>query len=233
MCLDFLNLKNIIRVFIPSLLITLIIFAYIYYFDDIWVRYTVILVMPFVATYVVLISKELAQNHCKLAEIAGGMFLVIIGAVSLGFLSLQLYKMNEFNKFENYKYYNKVYKEWYQSIPPKIKSNLSSASKKIQLHELDAVELVWVRQYFELYSQEYYLFKKNMLPKDMWLELIHGPGCKGAAIRNLHIHPVLLEGYLYWKEKGAFHHPSDFTEILDQKLKQCALVRYISTNQEQ
>jgi hypothetical protein len=74
-----------------------------------------------------------------------------------------------------------------------------------------------VRQYFDLYSEEYWLYLNDLIPKEMWTHRIHG----GVRV-NLNNYPALVEGYRHWKEQGAFTHPVEFqseveSAILDAK----------------
>jgi hypothetical protein len=71
----------------------------------------------------------------------------------------------------------------------------------------------WVRQYFDLYSEESWLFEKNLIPKEMWTHRIHG----GVRV-NLGKYPALIEGYNYWKTAGAFTHPDNFQLIVESAI---------------
>jgi hypothetical protein len=63
----------------------------------------------------------------------------------------------------------------------------------------------WVRQYFDLYSEELWLFDNKLIPEQMWTKRIY---C-GVRI-NLRTYPTLIDGYYYWKSKGSFTHPVTF-----------------------
>lgn len=63
----------------------------------------------------------------------------------------------------------------------------------------------WVRQYFDLYSEEYWLFLNERIPNAMWTRRIHG----GVRV-NLNMYPALVDGYRYWKAEGSFTHPVEF-----------------------
>lgn len=147
-------------------------------------------------------------------------FIGLLGTIIVLFcINTQLHQSVTFNKFDNFKYYNKIYDDWYDDMPKEI-----SVNEKAPFSTLNSDGQAWVRRYFNLYSQEYYLSENKMLPDGMWNGLIHG--CKDgkvrAAFRNLQKYPALLEGYFCWKkEEGAFAFPEDFVNMLDRDLETC------------
>ncbi len=144
----------------------------------------------------------------------------VVGVLGLFFVIYQLHQSNKLKRFENYAMFNKIYDDWYVNMPDELKK--CSDTKGVKWNALENDDKAWVRRYFNLYAQEYYFYKEGMIPKEMWSELIHGEkGCKGAALINLREYPLLLEGYQWWKSKGAFGHPSDFTSKLDKKIEEC------------
>lgn len=48
----------------------------------------------------------------------------------------------------------------------------------------------------------------------MWTHRIHG----GVRV-NLNNYPVLVDGYRYWRDQGAFTHPDDFQSEVEQAIK--------------
>jgi hypothetical protein len=116
------------------------------------------------------------------------------------FAYAQLSLANEHKRWQNYNDMNIRYAELYKSIPEEIASGCSGNFEK-----LEPETKRWVRQYFNLYSEEYWLFLNELIPKEMWTHRIHG----GVRV-NLNKYPALVDGYRYWTAEGAFTHPKDF-----------------------
>jgi hypothetical protein len=145
------------------------------------------------------ISKPLSEWATVLAVVAGcagGFF--TYGQLKAA--NAQLEQVNNQQRWQNYNEMNIRYAELYGRIPKEIASGCSGS-----FENLGPGEKRWVRQYFDLYSEEYWLFLNNLIPKEMWTRRIHG----GVRV-NLNQYPALVDGYRYWKVKGAFKHPDDF-----------------------
>lgn len=127
--------------------------------------------------------------------------LALIAACIAGYFAYaQLSLANEHKRWQNYNDMNVRYAELYKSIPEEIASGCSGNFEKL---EPEAKR--WVRQYFNLYSEEYWLFLNDLIPKEMWTRRIHG----GVRV-NLNKYPALVDGYHYWKAEGSFTHPNEF-----------------------
>lgn len=124
--------------------------------------------------------------------------------------SAQLEQANEQRRWQNYNEMNVRYAQLYESIPDQIISGCVPDDFK----SLEPKTKRWVRQYFDLYSEEYWLFVNNLIPKEMWTRRIHG----GVRV-NLSKYPALIEGYSYWKAAGSFTHPDDFQLIAESAIK--------------
>lgn len=129
--------------------------------------------------------------------------------VGIGFVVVQLYQSNEHKRWENFNDLNIRYYEWYSNTPKDLDDDLCSP-----FDEQNEKIKKWTRTYFNLYSEEYWLYQNNLIPKDMWELRIDN----GVDV-NLTSYPQLVRGYQYWKEKGAFVHPSDFRSLVDAKLE--------------
>lgn len=121
----------------------------------------------------------------------------------------QLEQANEQRRWQNYNDMNVRYAQLYESIPDQISSGCVPEDFK----SLEPKTKRWVRQYFDLYSEEYWLFVNNLIPKEMWTHRIHG----GVRV-NLGKYPALVEGYSYWKSAGSFTHPGDFKSIVESAI---------------
>lgn len=109
--------------------------------------------------------------------------------------------------------------------------NIRYANLFIQMHEkiieggtpfekLEPRDQLWIRQYFDLTSEEYWLHEKDLIPEDMWEKRIM---C--GVIVNLRKYPVLKEGYYYWQGEGLFAHPEKFRSEFEEAIateKACA-----------
>jgi len=69
------------------------------------------------------------------------------------------------------------------------------------------------RQYFNLYSEEYWLDKQNLIPEEMLKNRID----KGVIV-NLKEYSFLVEEYKCWVKKGAHNHPEDFQEYVSRNI---------------
>ena len=127
--------------------------------------------------------------------------LALIAACIGGYFAYaQLSLANEHKRWQNYNDMNVRYAELYKNIPEEIASGCSGNFEKLEQEEKR-----WVRQYFDLYSEEYWLFLNELMPKEMWSHRIYG----GVRV-NLNKYPALVDGYRYWKAEGAFRHPDEF-----------------------
>jgi len=120
----------------------------------------------------------------------------------------QLEQANDQRRWQNYNELNIRYAQLYENIPKDIASGCTGGFANI---EPDTKR--WVRQYFDLYSEEYWLFLNDLIPKEMWTHRIHG----GVRV-NLNNYPALVEGYRYWKEQGAFTHPVEFQPEVERAI---------------
>lgn len=78
---------------------------------------------------------------------------------------------------------------------------------------------IWIRQYFDLYSEECWLNEKELLPKGMFNERIR-PG----VVVNLKEYPILLiAGCNYWKGLGAFKPPGDFDKVVEEDINNAGI----------
>lgn len=120
----------------------------------------------------------------------------------------QLKQANEHQKWNNYNQLNIHYSTLYRELPVELEAesckrfaDLSPASKK------------WVRSYFNLYSEEHYLFLEELIPGDMWTKRIDN----GVEV-NMLSYPAIVEGYEHWKKRGSFIHPKEFIAFVDKKI---------------
>jgi len=127
-------------------------------------------------------------------------------------------------RYENYNYFNKVYADWYKEFylhftNQNCKENTITKEnfKDIVSEEGKSI----IRNYFNIYTQEYYSVIQNFIPQEMWEEVIQGKNCNGAAIRNLARYPFLVYGYEFWANLKHFSFPKDFNVIMKNKIKEC------------
>lgn len=121
----------------------------------------------------------------------------------------QLEQANDQRRWQNYNEMNVRYAQLYENIPKIIASGCAGG-----FAELTPEERRWARQYFDLYSEEYWLYQNDLIPKEMWTHRIHG----GVRV-NLNNYPILVDGYRYWRDQGAFTHPDDFQSEVEQAIK--------------
>ena len=121
----------------------------------------------------------------------------------------QMEQANEQGRWQNYNELNVRYAELYKNLPDSI-----SSGKRFDFEKSPTECRRWVRQYFDLYSEEYWLFKNNLIPSEMWTRRIYS----GVRV-NLKSYPALIDGYYYWKAKGSFTHPDDFSTVVDSAIQ--------------
>lgn len=126
----------------------------------------------------------------------------LVAASVGGYLAYsQLELANDQRRWQNYNEMNVRYAELYKSIPSEIASGCIPES----FEGLSPETKRWARQYFDLYSEEYWLYLNKLIPEEMWTRRIHG----GVRV-NLNRYPALVSGYYYWKGEGSFTHPDNF-----------------------
>ena len=139
-----------------------------------------------------------------------GIFIgVIVGVISLWFTYFQLEQNNFHRKWQNYNELNFRYSQLYDSMPDEVEND---TGKDFSVLKHDAKR--WVRQYFNLYSEEYWLHQKKLIPEEMWSKRI-----KNGVKVNLDAYPVMIKGYYYWKNKGSFNHPDGFRDKVEKVIK--------------
>ena len=120
----------------------------------------------------------------------------------------QIHAANEQNRWQYYNDLNARYAVFYESIPNEV-----SSGRETDFDKLQPQAKRWVRQYFDLYSEEYWLYKNRLIPEEMWTKRI----LSGVRV-NLLEYPLLVSGYRYWKERGAFKHPDGFFEEVERAI---------------
>jgi hypothetical protein len=142
------------------------------------------------------------------------------GGLAYGQLKIanaQLEQANEQRKWQNYNEMNVRYAELYKSIPGEIASGCVPGN----FETLEPETKRWVRQYFDLYSEEYWLFLNKLIPDEMWTHRIYG----GVRV-NLGKYPALVAGYGYWKAAGSFTHPNEFQAEVDLAISEAKRAPY-------
>jgi hypothetical protein len=148
--------------------------------------------------------KWFKENIAHLLS-AAGLFLTFCG---LMLVDAQLKQGNEHQKWNNYNQLNIHYSTLYRDIP----EDLEAASCK-RFDELTPTGKKWIRSYFNLYSEEHYLFLEHLIPNEMWTKRIDN----GVEV-NMLSYPVIVEGYEHWKKLGSFTHPKEFIPFVDTKI---------------
>ncbi|MBX3615620.1 hypothetical protein [Nitrosomonas sp.] len=135
------------------------------------------------------------------------LFLLII-SVCLAYNQLKGQKVQR--QWQNFNEMNVRYAELLGKIPFKKEMKQSSDS----FESVEEKTKIWIRQYFDLYSEECWLNEKGLLPKGMFNERI-----RSGVVVNLREYPILKGGYNYWKERDAFKHPVGFYTVVEEDIK--------------
>lgn len=147
----------------------------------------------------------LKKNIAHLLSVVG-LFATFWG---LTLVYAQLKQANEHQKWNNYNQLNIHYSILYRDLPEELE--LSSCKR---FDELSPASKKWIRSYFNLYSEEYYLYLERLIPDEMWTKRI----ANGVEV-NFLSYPIILEGYEHWKKRGSFTHPEDFISFVDNKIE--------------
>ena len=132
-----------------------------------------------------------------------------IALFQLGQIDKQLAAQQKSTKWQNYNLVNRRYADLIANIPTTISNHHKN------FNHLSEKDKIWVRRYFNLTSEEYWMQKKGLLPAEMWEERI----VKGVCV-NLREYPLLISGFLHFKKKSAFNHPEDFSNLIDNLIRQ-------------
>jgi len=116
-------------------------------------------------------------------------------------------------QWQNYNNLNQRYSVTLGGIPEYI-----AKEKQGVFNTLSAKDKAWIRSYFNLTSEEYYLYKHNLIPSEMWEKRI-----LNGLLLNLKSYPALVEGFVYWKSKGAFNNPDDFITVIESQIAKVPL----------
>ena len=133
---------------------------------------------------------------------------IVLALTGLIFVHEQLKQSNEHQRWTNYNQLNLHYSVLYRKMPDEL--HRSNCKK---FNEISLEGQRWIRSYFNLYSEEHYLYQKKLIPVEMWTERIDD----GVTVNFKH-YPVLIEGYRYWKNEGSFSHPVEFIPFVDKKI---------------
>ncbi len=124
----------------------------------------------------------------------------------------QLVLLKDQRQWQNFNEMNVRYANLLSKMPDKISSDNHSIDSK------DQEIKIWVRQYFDLYSEEYWLYKKELIPKEMWECRI-----RSGVVVNLKAYQILVNGYSYWKDLGAFNHPDGFHKVVEEDINKAKI----------
>ena len=134
---------------------------------------------------------------------------LIVAYYQLEQIGKQLAAQQKSTKWQNYNIVNCRYADLIANIP----ASMSNYHKDFK--SLPDKDKIWVKRYFNLTSEEYWMQKKGLLPAEMWDKRI----VKGVCV-NLKEHPLLISGFIYYRNKSAFNHPEDFSDLIDKLIKQ-------------
>lgn len=140
-----------------------------------------------------------------------GTLIIVIFSYCLAEQQLLLLLKDQ-RQWQNFNEMNVRYANLLSKMPEKISSDNHSIDSK------DQEIKIWVRQYFDLYSEKHWLYKKQLIPEEMWKCRVR-PG----VVVNLKAYPILVNGYNYWKDQGAFNHPDDFHKVVEEDINKAKI----------
>ena len=153
-------------------------------------------------------TKPKSQNPINWVE----RLTLLVAVIGLGTVIYQLNQANKHKRWDNYNAMNAAYHSLYSEVYDGEFSELLKSHTHIS--SLDSKQLAWIRAYFDLYAEEFWLDEQHLVLANMLLKQIDG----GVNL-NLREHPVMMNGYEFWKEKGAFQHPDGFINFIDNKIE--------------
>lgn len=124
---------------------------------------------------------------------------LIVAYYQLDKIDIQLAAQQESTKWQNYNLVNKRYADLIAGIP----MSISNSSGK-NFNDLSGKDKIWVKQYVNLTSEEYWMHTKGLLPDKMWKDRI----AEGVAL-NLESYDILIPGFRHFIKKPKFYHSSD------------------------
>lgn len=125
----------------------------------------------------------------------------VIGVIAAIYVACnQFEQIKEQRRWQNFNDMNIRYAELFIKIPEEI----VAGCHPVDFEKLEPKTKLWIRQYFDLYSEEYWLHEKKLIPEDMWGKINSG------VVVNLRKYPALIDGYYYWRDEGLFTHPKCF-----------------------
>ena len=136
---------------------------------------------------------------------------LLVAVAGLFAVFWQLYQANKHKKWDNYNAMNAAYHALYDEVYNGSYDDLLKSYTHIS--RLDSKQLAWIRAYFDLYAEEYWLHEQKLIPAEMLFKQIDG----GVNL-NFREHPVMMDGYEFWRDKGAFQHPTQFIPFVDAKI---------------
>jgi len=128
--------------------------------------------------------------------------------IALFTLARQIYISNKQSKIKTFFTYTQRYQDIVVNLPLNIKSNDFSINK-LEKKEKEHL-LIWLRAYFNLCSEEYYLNKKKLVDSDIW------------ELWELGIHDSLklIAFQDAWKElKNNEYYEKDFSNYINNMIK--------------
>ena len=96
-------------------------------------------------------------------------------------------------KWVNYNQLNLRYSEFYDTFPKDLYNG--KLKGKNNFSDFNEKEKSYARRYFNLYSEEYWLYLENMIPKEMFEVRI-----KNGVSVNLKRYPLLKDGGFHYRE---------------------------------
>ncbi|MHB8811032.1 MAG: hypothetical protein ACYC9M_13635 [Desulfobulbaceae bacterium] len=158
--------------------------------------------------------KESLERLRLVIEVLGvvvavaGLFYVVqnvsLAAQNVSLAVDQLKTVNRHNQWNNYNLLNLRYGDLLSEVPVEMATGT-------EYQTLGEDSKLWIRRYFDLTSEEYWLYLNNLIPNDMWEKRI----VEGIKI-NMEEYPSLKPGLLYWGKKKGYSHPDDFLQIIEK-----------------
>lgn len=157
---------------------------------------------------------ECFKNISELLAHWATVITLIVLILSVCVAHKQLEELKIQRHWENFNAMNVRYAELLGKIPFKKEMKQSSDS----FESVEEETKIWIRQYFDLYSEECWLNENGLLPKGMFNGRIR-PG----VVVNLKTYPILVDGYFSWKDQGAFNHPADFHKVVEEDINKARI----------
>ena len=154
--------------------------------------------------------KDFLMNNKIYAEYLGiiaGVITLLVTARKVHLAAKNIDTTNNHLKVNNYRALNLRY----ANLLAEVAEVQEEMGKQKNFMDLSAKSKLWVRRYFDLTSEEFWLYHQNLIHEEMWER-----GIICGIRMNMKEYPALKAGLLFWGKQDGYSHLSGFVEIIEK-----------------